>query len=128
MGKKRKRVKDEFEDRSRERKFQRSRHEKTHSSPNDLNTKIRDLERLLDNKHDLPADVRVAKERELATTRGELAIALAEKQRRDMIKRYHMVRFFGRSRSLARANGYESSLCDRLIYLPDRSQEGRKAG
>ncbi|MCJ1384643.1 18S rRNA maturation protein [Xylographa soralifera] len=69
-------------------------HSSFHSA-NTLKSKIRDLTRLLDHSKDLPADVRTEKERALAGYRADLESAQDEKRRADMIKRYHMVRFFG---------------------------------
>ena len=56
---------------------------------------VRDLERLLQRVDHLPADVRVEKERALQSHKLELAEAQAAQQRKAMISRYHMVRFFG---------------------------------
>ncbi|MCJ1284116.1 18S rRNA maturation protein [Xylographa opegraphella] len=67
----------------------------SHKSANNLKSKIRDLTRLLDHSKDLPADVRIEKERALAGYRVDLESAQGERRRSDMIKRYHMVRFFG---------------------------------
>ena len=64
-------------------------------STNALKSKVRDLTRLLDHSKDLPANVRVEKERALVGYRADLEYAQDEKRRSDMIKRYHMVRFFG---------------------------------
>ena len=67
----------------------------SHQSANTLKSKIRDLSRLLDHSKDLPADVRIEKERALTGYRADLKGAQNEKRKADMIKRYHMVRFFG---------------------------------
>ncbi len=66
------------------------------SSINPLKKRIRDVTRLLERSENLPANVRVDNERALAVYRGELAAAQEEKQKQKMIKKYHMVRFFGR--------------------------------
>ena len=72
----------------------------THSTPvNPLKSKIRDVTRVLEHAVDLPAGVRVEKERELAGYRQDLDRALEEKRKQQMIKKYHMVRFFGRTLS-----------------------------
>ncbi|MCJ1389512.1 18S rRNA maturation protein [Xylographa bjoerkii] len=73
-------------------------HPSSHSA-NSLKSKIRDLTRLLDHSKDLPADVRIEKERALAGYRADLECAQDEKRRADMIKRYHMVRFFERQKA-----------------------------
>lgn len=65
------------------------------SSVNAVKKRIRDVTRLLERSEDLPADVRAENERALAAYRQELAAADEEKIRQKMIKKYHMVRFFG---------------------------------
>ncbi|KAF9636678.1 rRNA-processing protein EFG1 [Lasiodiplodia theobromae] len=67
-------------------------------SLNPLKARIRDLRRQLSrNGDDMPANVRVDKERELQACEHELSVAEAERIKQDMIPRYHKVRFFGRS-------------------------------
>ncbi|MCJ1401189.1 18S rRNA maturation protein [Xylographa trunciseda] len=87
-------------------KRHRSNHYATRARPsshsaNALKSKIRDLTRLLDHSKDMPADVRMEKDRALAGYRADLESALDEKRKADMIKRYHMVRFFGSERQKA---------------------------
>jgi len=65
------------------------------SSVNAIKKRIRDVTRRLERADDLPANVRVDDERALTAYQQELAAADAEKSRQKMIKRYHMVRFFG---------------------------------
>lgn len=65
-----------------------------HPSVNLLKSKIRDLTRALQHS-DLPADIRVEKERALAGYEQDLENALKEKRKRELIGKYHMVRFFG---------------------------------
>lgn len=65
------------------------------SSVNTIKKKIRDVTRKLERAQDLPANVRLEDERALAAYQQELASAEAEKIRQKMIKKYHMVRFFG---------------------------------
>ena len=60
-----------------------------------LKEKIRDLRRLLAHSKNLPADVRVEKERALASYEADFEKSNDGKKRNDMISRYHMVRFFG---------------------------------
>ena len=62
-----------------------------------LKSKIRDLSRSLGHNDRMPADVRIEKERALAGYKQDLENAQNEKRRQAMIKRYHMVRFFGGS-------------------------------
>lgn len=64
---------------------------------NALKAKIRDLTRLLDRSESLPADVRIEKERALAGYKQDLDAAYKEKAKQALIKKYHMVRFFGSS-------------------------------
>ncbi|KMP08195.1 hypothetical protein CIHG_07585 [Coccidioides immitis H538.4] len=69
-------------------------------SVNELKTRIRDVKRLLAKRiDDLPADVRVAKERELAECQRDLEKAEVKKQRSKMIQKYHFVRFLERKRA-----------------------------
>ena len=65
------------------------------SSVNAIKKRIRDVTRKLERSEDLPANVRIEDERALAAFQQELSAAEAEKVRQKMIKRYHMVRFFG---------------------------------
>ena len=60
-----------------------------------LKPKIRDLIRLLAHCDRLPADVRLEKERALASYEADFQEAVEEKKKLEMIPRYHMVRFFG---------------------------------
>lgn len=67
------------------------------SSVNLIKKKIRDVTRRLDRSEDLPANVKAEDERALEMYKEELAEAENEKVKQAMIKRYHMVRFFGQS-------------------------------
>ena len=64
---------------------------------NHIKHKIRDLRRTLERSENLPADVRVEKERALAGYKLDLEKTEHEKKKQLMIKKYHMVRFFGQS-------------------------------
>jgi G3E family GTPase len=64
-------------------------------SVNRLKTKIRDLTRLLRRPDHLPADVLVVQERALAGYKQALEGIEREKRKKEMIGKYHMVRFFG---------------------------------
>ena len=64
-------------------------------SVNALKGKIRDLSRLLERSERLPADVCIEKERALINYQSELEKLDEEKQKKDIIGKYHMVRFFG---------------------------------
>ncbi|OCK79792.1 hypothetical protein K432DRAFT_299055 [Lepidopterella palustris CBS 459.81] len=75
---------------------------------NSLNTRIRDLKRLLSHtsnglNYKMPADVRLLRERELQSCEHELAekkaTAEAEARKQKMIAKYHQVRFFDRQKA-----------------------------
>ncbi|KAK8221387.1 hypothetical protein IWZ01DRAFT_537297 [Phyllosticta capitalensis] len=69
-------------------------------SLNPLKDKIRDLRRQLSrNGEDMPANVRVEKERELASKEHELWVAQGERLKQDMIPKYHKARFFERQKA-----------------------------
>ncbi|KAK0622151.1 rRNA-processing protein efg1 [Lasiodiplodia hormozganensis] len=69
-------------------------------SLNPLKARIRDLRRQLSrNGDDMPANVRVDKERELQACEHDLSVAEAERIKQDMIPRYHKVRFFERQKA-----------------------------
>ena len=61
--------------------------------------RIRDIERRFKLGKDIPADVRNELDRELATHRATLLGTKHTGRRSAMIKKYHMVRFFGASLS-----------------------------
>lgn len=65
------------------------------SSVNTIKKRIRDIKRLLE-RPDLPANVVGDSERALQAFQQELDEATQEKQTQKMIKKYHMVRFFGK--------------------------------
>lgn len=69
----------------------------TNKSPsvNQLKSKIRDLTRALEHSDHLPAGVRIEKERALAGYKQDVEKIHEEKQKNEIIKKYHMVRFFG---------------------------------
>ena len=65
------------------------------TSINPIKGKIRNLVRLLERPGELPPGVRIEKERALTGYRQDLEKANEEKRKQQMIKKYHMVRFFG---------------------------------
>jgi hypothetical protein len=67
------------------------------SSVNAIKKRIRDVKRRLERSQNLPATIRMEDERALAAYEQELTAADEEKTRQKMIKKYHMVRFFGKS-------------------------------
>lgn len=69
---------------------------------NDLKSRIRSLRRLLEHNDDLPATIRVEKERALQSAQHELAETERAKKRSEMIGRWHKVRFFERQRATKR--------------------------
>ena len=70
--------------------------EARHPSVNELKRRVRDVKRLL-NRVDLPADARIVQERALAGYEKDLQAELDRRERSEMIKRYHFVRFLGMS-------------------------------
>ena len=63
---------------------------------NTTKARIRDLRRQLSRKaEDMPANLRLNKERELAACEYELRIAEGESLKQQMIPKYHKIRFFG---------------------------------
>lgn len=69
---------------------------------NELKSHVRSLKRLLEHNDDLPADVRVEKERALQSAQHELGETQKAKKRHDMIGRYHKIRFFDRQKATKR--------------------------
>ncbi|KAK7521089.1 uncharacterized protein IWZ02DRAFT_433475 [Phyllosticta citriasiana] len=69
-------------------------------SLNPLKDKIRDLRRQLSRVgEEMPANIRVDKERELASKEHELWVAQGERLKQDMIPKYHKIRFFERQKA-----------------------------
>ena len=66
------------------------------ASVNQLKSKIRDLTRALEHSDHLPAGVRIEKERALAGYKQDAEKILDDRRRNELIKKYHMVRFFGK--------------------------------
>jgi uncharacterized FlaG/YvyC family protein len=69
------------------------------TSINAIKKRIRDVRRRLERLEDLPADIRVQDERDLAEMEQNLASLQEQKQRNKMIGKYHMVRFFERQKA-----------------------------
>ncbi|KAL8773011.1 MAG: hypothetical protein Q9209_002031 [Squamulea sp. 1 TL-2023] len=69
------------------------------ASVNALKSNIRSVSRVLEYSQNLPLDVRIEKERALASYKQDLEKARHEKERQRMIKKYHMVRFFERQKA-----------------------------
>ena len=64
-------------------------------SINHLKSKIRDLTRALEHSDHLPPGVRIEKERALAGYKQDVEKIHKDKRKNELIKKYHMVRFFG---------------------------------
>ncbi|EME50150.1 hypothetical protein DOTSEDRAFT_85374 [Dothistroma septosporum NZE10] len=64
---------------------------------NDLKKTVRNISRLLE--RELPANIRVEKERALQTAQHDLAMAGKAKKRSEMIGKYHKIRFFERQKA-----------------------------
>ncbi|KAF2261696.1 hypothetical protein CC78DRAFT_535421 [Lojkania enalia] len=97
-------------------------------STSGLRSRIRDLRRLLEHvdnqpKYQMPADVRIERERELEACEHVLAEKMATareaEHRRKMISKYHQVRFFDRQR----ATRTLKRLKRELSTLEDRSKK-----
>lgn len=69
---------------------------------NTIKARIRSLERLLKHRENLPADVRLNHERELASCKWELEAAENGRRKQEFIGKYHMVRFFDRQKATRR--------------------------
>ena len=69
------------------------------SSVNQLKSRIRDITRVLQHSERLPAGARVDKERALASYKEDLDTATRAKKKRQMIQKYHKVRFFERQKA-----------------------------
>ena len=64
-----------------------------------LKRRLRSLGRLLSNNEKLPADVKIGHEREIQAIKHELVGIMLDKEKHDMIGRYHKVRFFERQKA-----------------------------
>ena len=94
------------------------------ASVNQLKSKIRDLTRALEHSEHLPAGVRIEKERALAGYKQDVEEIRKDKQKNELIKKYHMVRFFGGS-CPALTKRYPSGKIHMLIVII--SEERKKA-
>jgi len=65
------------------------------TSMNWVKKRVRTIERRLAIKDGLPANVRYELEKELDHHKSKISDLADHKKRRDVIKKYHMVRFFG---------------------------------
>ncbi|KAK5125316.1 hypothetical protein LTR85_000425 [Meristemomyces frigidus] len=79
---------------------------------NDLKSQIRSLTRLLEHNDDLPANIRIEKERALQTAQHDLDEEQRAKKRSDMIGRYHKIRFFDRQKATKRLKRAKKELAE----------------
>ena len=91
-------------------------------SVNSLKSKIRDVSRLLNHSDKLPMDVRIEKERALAGYKLDLEAAQVEKQRQHIIKKYHMVRFFGQSSCKISNSLCLDTYADYFLHIVERKK------
>ena len=71
-------------------------HKAKEGSMNWLKKRARTIERRFQRDENLPIDVKRELERELASHRQTVDRSAGDKKRKNMIKKYHMIRFFGR--------------------------------
>lgn len=98
-------------------------------SVNQLKSKIRDLTRALEHSDHLPAGVRIEKERALAGHKQDVEKIHEDKRKNELIKRYHMVRFFGAS-CLWPTHvklGYQWAKCSDMKRAPESHKSLQKA-
>ena len=93
------------------------------TSVNQLKSKIRDLSRVLEHSENLPPGIRIEKERALAGYKQDVEKIHIDKRKNELIKKYHMVRFFGGS-TLALTMFYTS---EHYWLKPMVSEERQKA-
>lgn len=101
-----------------------ARQEPPHPSINDLKKQIRNAKRLLA-RDDLPADTRIVQERALAEYEKELGEETRRRERRDMIGRYHFVRFLG-GYTLPLGPGFGIALHSMRLTIPDRKSASKE--
>lgn len=77
---------------------------------NDLKKTVRNITRLLEKSTDLPANIRVEKERQLQTATRDLQNAEKAKKRSEMIGKYHKIRFFDRQKAERRLKKAKKAL------------------
>ncbi|KAL9612214.1 MAG: hypothetical protein Q9167_003202, partial [Letrouitia subvulpina] len=89
------------------------------ASINGLKSKIRDLTRMLNHAQNLPAGVRIEKERALAGYQQDLERTKAEQHRQHTIKKYHMVRFFERQKASRNLKRCQNRLASATLGDPN---------
>ncbi|KJZ78938.1 hypothetical protein HIM_01711 [Hirsutella minnesotensis 3608] len=86
-------------DNKRQKHHGKSKHKAKEGTSEFAKKRVRNIERLLKRKQDLPDAVLKELERELATHKAEIADKAFQRKRSAMISRYHMVRFFERKKA-----------------------------
>jgi hypothetical protein len=92
---------------------------------NPIKSRIRSLNRLLQHKENLPADVRLNHERELKSCEYDLAIAENQQRKKDLIGKYHMVRFFERRKAERRLKKLERRAKEGEADLDEQIHEAK---
>ena len=93
---------------------------------NALKSKIRSISRVLAKPDKLPANVMVEKARALVGFQHDLAEAEAAKAKRNMIRKYHMVRFFGRDHKILSTERVQLTHVSRASESRTPSQKGEQ--
>lgn len=92
---------------------------------NPIKSRIRSLNRLLQHKENLPADVRLNHERELKSCEYDLAQAESQQRKKDLIGKYHMVRFFERRKAERRLKKLERRAKEGEADLDEQIHEAK---
>ncbi|KAJ5389904.1 rRNA-processing protein efg1 [Penicillium cataractarum] len=100
------------------------RNEKEYPSINELKSRIRGVKRLL-NK-DLPADARIVQERALAGYEQDLVEETARRERSNMIKKYHFVRFLDRKTATKQLNRLQRREKEKDLTTEQKSELSQK--
>ncbi|KAE8146118.1 hypothetical protein BDV25DRAFT_55747 [Aspergillus avenaceus] len=106
-------------------KIQLPKKEHKYPSVNELKRRIRDSKRLL-NRVDLPADARIVQERALAGYEKDLEEETLRRDRSQMIKKYHFVRFLDRktaAKDVKRLERREKEISDSDIDADAKEQK-----
>ncbi|KAH3679939.1 hypothetical protein WICMUC_000682 [Wickerhamomyces mucosus] len=91
------------------------------SGSSKINKKIRDIERLLSKKRDqLPSDILVEKERQLAALKTELNNLSEVQKVKKIAKKYHMVRFFEKKKALRKYKQIKKEYDQLIVDVADK--------
>lgn len=91
---------------------------------NELKSQVRSLKRLLE--RELPANVRVEKERALETATSDLANAEKAKKKSEIIGRWHKIRFFDRQKAERRLKKARKALSEATSDDDDKDIEAKR--